>query len=259
MNALLFVIAALIGLSLGLIGAGGAIVAVPAFVYLGGIQPTLASGYALFIITVASTVGSVQYIRNSLVSWRSVAVFGSTTMASIAIVRRFVLPSLPEYFVLAGGMQVQRDAIIMLCFALVLCAVGVQMIRSTPPTNTSHPGVAKLALVGIGVGTISGFLGVGGGFLITPALVLWARLDVRKAVGTSLALMALNSGVGVASDLSQGIAYNWELILPFTLLTTAGIIIGARLAHRINTLHIKRGFGWFVITLGAAVAAHELF
>ena len=118
MSVLLYIIAVLMGLSLGLIGAGGAIVAVPAFVYLGGIPPTVASGYALFVAAVATAIGSVQYIRQRLVDWRSVLAFGATTLLTIALVRRFVLPLLPEQFDL-GTTTVQLGTVLMLGFGAI--------------------------------------------------------------------------------------------------------------------------------------------
>ncbi len=260
MTAVLFVIAAFIGISLGLLGAGGAIVAVPAFVYLGNIPPTLASGYALFVVTVATAVGSTQYVRKQLVDWRSVLAFGSTTMASIAAVRRFVLPEIPDVFrAWPTDIVLHRDTVLMVAFATILLGAGYAMVRPRTEAPPTHTHIARLAFFGLVIGIVSGFLGVGGGFLMTPALVLWAGLDIRKAVGTSLVLISANSAIGVASDLSRGAVYDWNFVLLFTTITTAGIIVGTLLSHRIDGQRLKQGFGWFVIALGLAVLARELF
>ncbi|MCX6141052.1 MAG: sulfite exporter TauE/SafE family protein [Candidatus Kapabacteria bacterium] len=260
MIVVLYVIAALIGISLGLIGAGGAIVAVPAFVYLAGISPTLASGYALFVVTVASAVGSAQYVQKKLVDWRSVLAFGSTTLLSIAIVRRFILPSIPASFVAwPSTFVLQRDTTLMVAFAAVLMAASVGMLRKREtrvPAGPTH--VGRLAFFGLVIGVVSGFLGVGGGFLMTPALVLWAGLDMRRAVGTSLVLITANSAVGVVSDLSRGAIYDWPFVLVFTAITTAGIVAGTYLSHRIDSTKLKAGFGWFVLAIGIAVMLREL-
>jgi len=260
MTVVLYIIAALIGISLGLIGAGGAIVAVPAFVYLAAIPPTLASGYALFVVAVSATVGSAQYVRKKLVDWRSVFAFGSTTLISIAAVRKLVLPSIPDtFFLWPTSIVLERDATLMLAFAVVLIAASIGMLRGQ--IATAHAGqthIARLAFFGLVIGTISGFLGVGGGFLMTPALVLWARLDIRRAIGTSLVLMAANSATGVATDLIRGVSYDWPFVLTFTAVTTAGIIAGTSLSHRIDGSKLKAGFGWFVLAVGMAVLAREL-
>lgn len=251
---MIYAIAVLIGISLGLIGAGGAIVAVPAFVYLEQIPPTLASGYALFVVTVASFVGSIQYVRARLIDWRSVMAFGSTTLVSIAVARRVLLPLLP---VQISG--IPRDSVLMLAFAAMLLLAAAGMLRMPPRPHTGEPTHAgRLALYGLAIGVISGFLGVGGGFLMTPALVLWAGLDMKRAVATSLLLIGVNSAVGVGADLSAGVQYDWPFVLVFTGLTTAGIIAGTMMSHRIDGQRLKKGFGWFILAIGLAVAIREV-
>ncbi|MBL0321235.1 MAG: sulfite exporter TauE/SafE family protein [Ignavibacteria bacterium] len=249
MIVVLYVIAALIGISLGLIGAGGAIVAVPAFVYIGGIPATLASGYALFVIAIATLVGAIQYLRKGLVDWRSVMAFGVTTLTSISVIRKFVVPLLPP----------DIDMALMLAFAGVLMMAGTAMIRITPVPHTGEPPhILRLTALGLVIGIVSGFLGVGGGFLMTPALVLWAKLDMKKAVGTSLVLISANGLAGSLADLSASVTYDWPFLLMFTALTTIGVFIGTVLSHRIDGQKLKKGFGWFVVTLGVAVMLREL-
>lgn len=260
MTVVLYIIAALIGISLGLIGAGGAIVAVPALVYLVAIPPTLASGYALFVVAVSASVGSVQYIRKKLVDWRSVFAFGSTTLLSIAAIRKLVLPAIPDTFVVwPTSIVLERDSTLMLAFAAVLMGASFGMLRGQKNVATVGPThIVRLAFFGLVIGTVSGFLGVGGGFLMTPALVLWAGLDIRRAVGTSLVLMAANSATGVATDLIRGVVYDWPFVLTFTAITTAGIIAGTALSHRIDGTKLKAGFGWFVLAIGTVVLVREL-
>ncbi|MBU3742657.1 MAG: sulfite exporter TauE/SafE family protein [Candidatus Kapabacteria bacterium] len=251
---MIYIIGVLIGISLGLIGAGGAIVAVPAFVYLEGIPPTLASGYALFVVAIASAVASAQYMRQRLVDWRSVMAFGSTTIVSIAITRRVVMPVLPD--VIAG---IPRDSALMLAFAAVLLTAAYGMLRMPPKPHTGEPAhMGRLAAYGTIIGVISGILGVGGGFLMTPALVLWAGLDMKRAVATSLVLISANSAIGVAADLSGGVAYDWSFVRAFTVLTTVGIITGTALSRRIDGQRLKKSFGWFILAIGIAVAVREL-
>ena len=258
MLIVLYVIAALIGISLGLMGAGGAIVAVPAFVYLGDVPPTIASGYALFVVAVATAVGAIEYVRNKLVDWRSVLAFGVTTLTSIAVVRRFILPQLPSEFSVFQ-VDVELDLILMLAFAVILVAAGSAMLWKKPKPHTDEPAhFGRLTFFGLVIGIISGFLGVGGGFLMTPALVLWANIDMKKAVGTSLVLISANGLAGVAADLSGNVAYDWSFLLTFTGLATAGIVIGTALAKRIDGQRLKAGFGYFVLTLGVAVLIREL-
>lgn len=251
---MIYIIAVLIGTTLGLIGAGGAIVAVPVFVYLYDVPPTLASGYALFVVTVASAVAAVQYIRLRLVDWRAVVAFGSTTLVSIAVTRRLALPMLPAS---VGG--IPRDNVLMLAFAVVLLTAAYGMLRMPPKPHADEPAhMGRLAAYGTVIGVISGFLGVGGGFLMTPALVLWAGLDMKRAVATSIVLISANSAIGVAADLSGGIAYDWSFVTGFTVMTTVGIILGTLLSKRIDGQQLKKGFGWFILAIGLAVAIREI-
>ena len=256
MIILLYVIALLIGLSLGLLGAGGAIVAVPAFVYVHNVPPALASGYSLFVVAVPTLIGSIPYIQRKQVEWRAVAAFGSTTLISIAVVRAYILPNMA--FTAFGF---DRDTTLMLFFAAILFIAGASMLlrgrlkRAEHVQQSIHP--VLLAAIGIVVGVISGFLGVGGGFLMTPALVVWAGLDMKTAVGTSLILICANSVVGVLADAWTGLDYDWPLVLIFTALATIGIVIGTRLSKRIGGASLQKAFGWFVVVIGVAVVIKE--
>lgn len=254
MIVLLYIIALLIGISLGLLGAGGAIVAVPAFVYVHNVPPVLASGYALFVVAIPTLIGSLPYIQRKQVEWRAVAAFGSTTLVSIAAVRGLILPN--STFTAFG---LDHDTTLMLCFAVILFVAGVSMLLRNKLHQAEKPSLHPflLAMLGIGVGVISGFLGVGGGFLMTPALVVWAGLDMKTAVGTSLILICANSVVGVLADAWTGLEYDWPLVLVFTALATVGIVIGTTLSKRIQATHLQAAFGWFVVVIGIAVVIKE--
>lgn len=251
----LYLLAILIGISLGLLGAGGAIVAVPAFVYVHHVPPSLASGYALFVVSVTTIIGSIPYVRRKQVEWRAVAAFGSTTLVSIAVVRAFVLPNMT---ITAFGFD--RDTTLMFCFAAILFVAGASMLTRNKlrraHQQSLHPFL--LASLGIVVGVISGFLGVGGGFLMTPALVVWAGLDMKTAVGTSLILICANSIVGVAADAVTGLEYDWPLVLIFTALASAGIIAGTKLSKRVHSTSLQTAFGWLVVVIGIAVVVKEV-
>jgi len=242
---LLGTIAVVIGVSLGLIGAGGAIVAVPALVYIGGIDPRLASGYALFMVAVASSIVSVEHLRQRRVHLPSVLAFGSTTIISILLVRRYIAPFVPP-------------TPQMLAFAAVLLLAAIRMLRPGKPPDEKQQHPAYLAGYGFIIGAISGILGVGGGFLMTPALVLWAGLDMKRAVATSLVLIAVNSAIGVVADLWGGVVYDWPLVLTFTGLTTIGIICGMIASRRIDATTLRQGFGWVVLAIGIAVLLREI-
>lgn len=242
-----------------MLGAGGAIVAVPTLVYIGGISPTLASGYALFVVMVASAIVSVPAWRNKSIHWPAFWAFGITTMITIFSIRHWIFPALPERINVASYV-LQTDMLLMLAFAGVLLVAGIGMLRHQPSVQgESSTQPMRLAAMGTVVGVVAGFLGVGGGFLMTPALVMWGRLDMRMAVATSLALICVNSALGVAGDLSRGVVFDWPLVLGFTAFTSVGMIGGRYLHTRIHVDMLRAIFGWLVIAIGLVVLAAELW
>lgn len=247
MTPLILAIAAAIGVSLGLLGAGGAIVAVPAFVYIGGIAPELADGYALFIVAVSSAIAVGMQWRQRLVAWRTIAWFGPSTILSLIAVRGYLDQYVPQ--------RVQ-----MIFFGIILLVAAIAMMRGRKTTSSDthevHP--LRLSAFGIVIGAIGGLLGVGGGFLITPALAVWAGLDMKRAVASSLVLISVNSFTGVMVDMADGMQYDWPYVLTFTAVTTAGIIAGTLLSRRIDNTVLRAAFGWVVLAIGCVVLGIEL-
>lgn len=242
-----------------MLGAGGAIIAVPAFVYVGGIPPTQASGYALFVVMVATLAAAVPAIRNKSVHWPSFAWFGIATMGTVFLVRLWLLPALPRRFAFGDYGELELDTLLMIAFGLVLLLAGFAMLRHTTTGHAQSPAHSGiLTLIGVAVGITAGLLGVGGGFLMTPALVLWGRLDMKTAVGTSITLICVNSAVGVAGDVARGAMFDWPLVLSFALLTTLGILVGIQLQHRIPAAKLRMLFGWVVIGIGMVVLTTEV-
>lgn len=258
MTFLVLALAGIIGIILGLVGAGGAIIAVPILVYLMGIDQSVASGYALFTIAIASAVGAVPYVRRSEVHWPAVYSFGSVALVTTGLVRRFVVPMIPQSFIVAGDM-VTDDTFLMIAFALVMFIAAIGMIRAGATQVREPAPASRLALAGFVVGLLSAVLGVGGGFLIVPALVLWSGIDMKKAVGTSLVLISANSTIGVLADMTSGMNYDWSFLLRFTGLMSAGILIGARLSRHIDGERLKTGFGWLVLSIGTIVISLEFW
>jgi uncharacterized membrane protein YfcA len=149
----------------------------------------------------------------------------------------------------------------MIFFGLILLVAAIAMLRKRAVTGSnegaSHP--LRLSAFGIAIGAIGGLLGVGGGFLMTPALALWAKLDMKRAVASSLVLISVNSFTGVAVDMASGMSYDWSYVLTFTALTTAGIITGTFLSRRIDSTVLRASFGWVVLSIGLVVLGIELF
>ncbi|UOG76399.1 sulfite exporter TauE/SafE family protein [Hymenobacter tibetensis] len=261
-----YVAAIFIGLSLGLLGGGGSILTVPVLVYLMGVSPVLSTAYSLFVVGTTSVVGASRYFRKGLVSMKTAIVFLLPSVAAVFVVRKLLMPVIPLELFTVGGVLFTKDLLVLVAFAVLMVAAATSMIRSpqpleglcgdaTPAPTFSYPLILG---IGLGVGLLTGFVGAGGGFLIIPALVLGARLPMKLAVGTSLAIIALNSLIGFGGDLSAGTLIDWSFLLGFLVFALAGIVLGTYLARFVPGAKLKPAFGWFTLAMGSFILLREL-
>ena len=266
MEILGYIASILIGISLGMLGSGGSILTVPVLVYLMNINPLLATTSSLFIVGITSLMGGLRAYSKGLVDFRAITEFGIPSIFSIFITRHYILPSLPDILFSIGNMQVSTEMFLMLVFVILMLAASFTMIynnhEATPQKEVGkmnrHNKVLPLVVLGILIGFVTGLLGAGGGFLIIPTLILFLKLPMKKAVGTSLLIIAINSLFGFLFSLKQ-FEYNWTILIVFTLLAIAGIFIGSKLADKISGVSLKKGFGWFVLIMGIYIILKELF
>jgi uncharacterized protein len=254
-----FLSAALIGISLGSIGGGGSILTVPMLVYLFHLSPLTATLYSLFVVGSTSFVGAYNHYRNHLVHLPTASFFGAASVVTVFTVRRFLIPLIPTEIAMAGGYTIRYSFLTMTLFALLMLAASVSMIknRTVKPYEGRHS-TAKLLCYGVGIGLLTGFLGVGGGFLLIPALVLILGLPMKKAVGTSLLIISVNSLIGFMGDAGNH-SIDWQFLLLLTAIAVTGIFIGGRLTNYINGAQLKKGFGWFVLVMAAFILVKEIF
>ncbi|MBS1518670.1 MAG: sulfite exporter TauE/SafE family protein [Bacteroidetes bacterium] len=258
-----YLAAVFVGLVLGMIGAGGSILTVPIMVYLMGINPVLATVYSLFVVGSTTLIGSVSYIRQGLVNIKTSVAFALPSLISIFITRKYILPSLPEVIFQSGDFVLSKDIFILLLFAVIMLLSSLLMIFSNvKEKDDQHSMSAKetaiLIFYGIAVGFITGMVGAGGGFLIVPALVFFARIPVKAAIGTSLLIIAANSLSGFAGDLTGNYVIDWKLLLIFLGFAVAGILIGSRLAKFVSGKNLKKAFGAVVLLMGFYIIFREL-
>jgi uncharacterized protein len=263
MEVIGYFLAALVGISLGLIGSGGSILMVPILVYIFAFNPVLATSYSLFIVGSTSLVGAFNNYRKGLVSIKTALLFGLTSVTTVFITRQFIMPRIPEVLFSIGRFSVKHDLATMVLFAILMLMASFAMIKNgtqniNADTNTSSADTVKLLLFGIVVGLTTGFLGAGGGFLIIPALVLILKIPMKKAVGTSLLIIALNSLIGFTGDLSH-VKIDWKFLAGISGIAVAGVFIGGALAKKIESHKLKKGFGWFVLVMGIYIIIKELF
>ncbi|MGB5273600.1 MAG: sulfite exporter TauE/SafE family protein, partial [Flavobacteriaceae bacterium] len=203
-----YVGALLIGVVLGLIGGGGSILTVPVFVYLLFINPVVATAYSLFVVGVASLVGALQNIRKGLVDFKTAIVFAIPAFIAVYATRKYMVPAIPDELFTVGGFLVTKDIGIMVFFALIMLLASYSMIKGKCKNCDDENAVVEynfplIVLEGFVVGVITGIVGAGGGFLIIPALVMLAKLPMKKAVATSLLIIAIKSLIGFIGDVEN--------------------------------------------------------
>lgn len=253
-----YIASLLIGVSLGLIGGGGSILTVPVLVYLFAISPPVAISYSLFIVGITSLIGALNNYRKGLVSIRTAFVFGSSSITTVFLTRKLIVPFLPDVLFTIGTFKVHQALFLMVVFAVLMVAASISMIRGSK-VDTHHTGNKNpLLLIGFGIliGFVTGFLGAGGGFLLIPALVILMRLPMKVAVGTSLLIIALNSLIGFLGDAGHH-SIDWRFIGFVSAIAIAGIFIGGYFNQKINANQLKKGFGWFVLLMGIYIIIRE--
>ena len=237
--------ALLIGISLGLLGSGGSILTVPVLVYLVGEPEKVAIAESLGIVATISLVGAIPYAIRKEVHWRNVFYFGIPGMAGT-----YGGAALSVF--LTGSMQ-------LMIFATVMLIAAVMMIRKPKELQVKDKQASIWLLIteGLVIGVITGLVGVGGGFLIIPALVLLGGLSMRIAVGTSLFIIAAKSLLGFYKYVDvlakEDLGADWNLLVVFTLIGILGSFLGGKASQFIPHQKLKRGFGYFLIVMGVYI------
>ena len=245
MNLLGMLLAALIGLSLGVMGGGGSILTVPIFVYVLGYGAKQAIAMSLPVVGVTSLVGAAMHWRAGNVALKPALLVGVAAMAGAYLGARLAV-------FLTGGVQLIMLAVIMLLAAGSMLRSGRQRPTSGQGDEApaGAPAPALMIAAGLGVGVLTGIVGIGGGFLIVPALVIPGRVPMKQAVGTSLLVIAMNSAAGFAGYLGT-VAIPWGVLSAFTAVSAAGVVAGTYLVRFISAAALKRAFAFFLLAIGA--------
>jgi uncharacterized membrane protein YfcA len=252
-----------VGLVLGLIGGGGSILTVPILVYLIGLNPIVATAYSLFVVGMTSVFGAVQNYKKGFVDLKTAVIFAIPAFIVVYLTRRFLVPIIPDVVFTVGDFEVTNNIFIMIFFAIVMVLASFSMISGKKTVSTSEVQPIKynyplIAFEGTIIGVFSGIVGAGGGFLIIPTLVLLAKLPMKKAIGTSLCVVAVNSLFGFLGDLSN-FQIDWKFLLTFTGISILGILLGIYLSKFISGHRLKKGFGYFTLIMAFYIIYKELY
>ena len=253
-----YISALAIGISLGIIGGGGSILAVPVLAYLFSIDEKAATAYSLFIVGSSSLVGGLKQHFKGYVDWRTAIVFGIPAIVGVTLVRYFVIPILPDIFFSVGDFEFTRRMGMFGFFALLMIPAAFSMLKQRKDSAINKNKEVKynypLILVeGLVVGAITGLIGAGGGFLIIPALVILANVEMKVAVGTSLIIIAFKSLLGFFLGDALTMSIDWNFLMLFTGVSFVGIFIGSYLSNYIDGNKLKKAFGYFIFVMAAFI------
>ena len=290
-------LALVVGAIMGLSGAGGSILTVPILVYVVGVDAVTATAYSLFVVGVTSVVGAASYWRRGLVNVRAAAAFSIPSLVVVFLTRSLLVPAIPAQLGTVAGVTVSKELFILVLFAVIMALGAISMIarpRSrltmsgaatgaappevaasvsaiAPPSPVASAGGAPsaphrpaqvsiplAALEGTVIGVLTGVVGAGGGFAIVPALVVFSRLPMRVAVGTSLTIIAAKSLAGFVGDVTLQGHIDWGLLLAFTALAVVGILVGSRVGRHVPGDKLRPAFGCFVLLVAAGILVREL-
>lgn len=254
--------AVLTGLVLGLLGGGGALLSIPVLVYFFHIPASVATAYSLFLIGITATSGALQNIRKKLVDYNALLYYGIPSTITVYCVRRFAMPAIPEQIFTAGNFTLDKNHLILFLLSAVMFIVAYKMITAkegAPETNPQHKtNYAELIVYAVLIGSFLGTVGAGGGILMIPALIHFANLTMRKAVGTSLVLVAANSFIGFLGDVHSNPHMDWQFLFIFSAFSIAGMFAGTYLHNFVQGNKLKKYFGWFILLVALLMVVKEL-
>jgi uncharacterized membrane protein YfcA len=260
------ILAVFVGLSLGLIGSGGSVLTLPIMVYLLNINTILATSYSLCVVGVSSLIGFFQYFKKGWSDLKMALIFGIPSIVSVYFTRAFLLPTIPDVILSVGKMEISKSFFLMLLFAILMLTASVSMIKSgknniskSYSENSYQINYVFVFGEGIIVGILTGLVGAGGGFLIIPALVILSGMSMKKAIGTSLLIIAVKSLSGFVGDLQSNMPIDFIFLFEFTGATIVGITLGTIFSEKIHADKLKSGFGWFVLIFALFIIFKEFY
>jgi uncharacterized membrane protein YfcA len=251
----------IMGSVLSLLGAGGSILTMPVLVYLFSIPAVEATSYSLLLVGLTALLGSIGYFRQGTIDIKTAIIFGIPSILGVLLARHYLLPAIPSEFKL--GILITKDFVIMFVFSVLMILAALMMMKKNNPKKDDNQDVPKnkfalVMLEGLVVGGVTGFVGAGGGFLIIPALVLLAGLEMKIAVGTSLIIIALKSIIGFGGDVIGGFQTDWIFVFYVMIATLVGVLVGNFLSRKFTGEQLKKYFGIMVLVIGFYIVTEQI-
>ena len=255
-----FLSAFLVGISLGLLGSGGSVLAMPILTYLFKFNEKVATAYSLFVVGASALLASYRYGLKKLINYRVALFFGIPSIISVIIVRYYLMPIIPEIVLNIYDFEISRRMLILGLFGVLMIIAGYQMLKKKKHIKKRIKKSFNYTLTfleGFAVGGLTGLIGAGGGFLIVPSLVILSDLKLKVAVGTSLLIISVKSLLGFFIGDVMKIKIDWEFLGAFSAIALIGILIGITLSQHIKTNLLKKGFGLFITGMGIIILIFE--
>ena len=244
----------IIGFSLGLIGGGGSILTSPVLVYFFEIDPAIAATYSLFIVGLTAVSGCISHYRMHNIDYKAVMLFGIPSVVVLFIMRKWLLNLIPSVIFQSGQLIITKSFFIMSIFSILMLIAGLSMIKQNNYTASKEKqSFTRLILQGCITGAVTGFIGIGGGFIIVPSLVLFAGLSMKKAIGSSLTIITVNCIVGLLGNLKVAASLDFIFLLTFAALAIFGMQVGTWVTKFIHDKKLKPIFGWVILSMSVVV------
>lgn len=262
-------LAIIIGIIFGLIGTGGSILTIPLLYYFFKIPPLLATSYSLILIGLTSFLGSLLHHKNKNINYKLGLYFSAVSVVSVFLTRSYLLPIVPENIFNYKSIIITKEYGVLILLSTIMMISGYLIVSDRTKKNHVDPVLApehKISMTSYGfiasafiVGIITGLVGTGGSFLIIPTLMFFSKLQIKKAIGTSILIVCVNSLFGFLSDFKSGIDFNFSFILPFLICICIGMAVGMQMAKKLSNNHLKYLFGYVTLIVGIFIMLESIY
>ena len=248
-----------VGVILGLTGGGGSVLSLPILVYLLSVDVILASAYSFFIVGTTSIIGVFLKHKDNSIDLKTSLIFGVPSLLAVFLTRKWIVPNIPEIIIASESFQITKREFFLSLIGIVITLSGIMLLIkfSKQELKPVTENIFFITAAGCIVGLLSGLTGIGGGFLILPALLLLRSIPFKTAVGTTLLIVASNSIIGFIGDLLS-YSIDWIYLVSITGFAVGGIVIGNMSNKIIPVTSLQKIFSWITFLIGCFILADEV-